>query len=106
MWSLWFIAKRRQLTVRETLKRASRRLTGRKVPPTPRGDNRRQGTIYGVSRDVERGAATKALPSEPAKPTPAAGWLAEEKDRSRSRSPGDSEKPTAKPGKKFGFGFK
>jgi hypothetical protein len=105
MWSLWFIAKRRQLTVRETLKRASRRLTGRKVPPTPRGGNKRQGTIYGVPKDIERGTASKSLPSEPAKHTPASGWLAEEKDRSRSRSPG-SEKPTQKQGKKFGFGFK
>jgi len=91
--------------MRETLKRASRRLTGRKVPPTPRGGTRRQGTIYGVPKDIERGTAPKSSPSEPAKPKPAAGWLAEEKDRSRSRSPG-SEKPTTKLGKKFGFGFK
>lgn len=61
LWGLWFVAKRQQWTLRETLSRASRRLTGRKVPPTPRtpgapkSSNKRQATMYGTD-DLEKGA--------------------------------------------------
>jgi len=62
LWALWFIAKRRQWTIRETIHRASRRLTGRKNPPTPRtprapnSKDKRQATMYGAS-ELEKGSS-------------------------------------------------
>jgi len=87
MWALWYLAKKRQWDVRQSIRRASRRLTGRKVEPkTPRKNNR-GGTVYIKSpppgkrnrdRDVENGTASQTMPTK--------GWLADEKERSRSRS--------------------
>jgi len=90
LWALWFIAKRRQMTMRETISRASRRLTGRKVPPTPRTPrapktptgNKRGATFYGRD-DLEKGA-TKSI------------------DRSRSVTP-EQTKTAAKPSKYDAF---
>jgi hypothetical protein len=117
MWFLWYMAKKRQWKIRESIKRASRRLTGRKVPPrTPRGapptsNANRRGTMYAKPStaprtqqreiDLERGVSSK-----PQKPSP--GWLAQEKERSRSQSPdGELKDGHAQDGgfmKKFGFG--
>jgi hypothetical protein len=73
LWLLWFIAKRRQWTIRETLTRASRRLTGRKAPPpTPKAPAGRRNTslyVHRGDRDVEKAPSTKSS------------------DRSRSTSP-------------------
>lgn len=116
MWFLWYMAKKRQWKIRESIKRASRRFTGRKVPPrTPRGapsasNANRRGTMYNKPSalknqtrdiDLERGVASKHQ-----KPSP--GWLATEKERSRSRSPDDLVKDDAPQAggfmKKFGLG--
>jgi hypothetical protein len=76
LWLLWFIAKRRQWTIRETLTRASRRLTGRKAPPpTPKASTsagRRNTSLYVHRGDRE---ATEKTPSTKGS------------DRSRSASP-------------------
>lgn len=99
MWFLWYMAKKRQWNIRESIRRASRRMTGRKVPPksAPASKNRR-GTVYikptpsakGYSRtqDTERGLSSI---DETAK-LPTHGWLADEKERSRSRSREDDER--------------
>lgn len=116
MWALWYMAKKRQWTIKETMKRASRRLTGRKNHPrTPRavpsssGPNRRATMRAKPSAlknqykdiDLERNVAAKHQ-----KPSP--GWLEAEKERSRSRSPEDDTKDNAsKAGglmTKLGFG--
>jgi hypothetical protein len=96
------MAKKRQWRIRESIKRASRRLTGRKVPPkTPRtvptaSRSNRRTTMYTKPSasskvqhqevDLEKGQSAK----RPQKPSP--GWLASEKERSRSRSPEDGKK--------------
>lgn len=77
------------MTMRETISRASRRLTGRKVPPTPRtprapktpSSNKRGATFYGRD-DLEKG--TKAS------------------DRSRSVTP-EQTKSAPKPSKYDAF---
>lgn len=116
MWWLWYMAKKRQWKIRESIKRASRRLTGRKNPPrTPRAapssNANRRGTMYAKPSaapktrerdiDLEKGVASKNQ-----KPSP--GWLAQEKERSRSRSPDSGEiKETPQAGglmSKLGFG--
>jgi hypothetical protein len=116
MWFLWYMAKKRQWKIRESIKRASRRLTGRKVPPrTPRAapsssHANRRGTVYAKPSaaprtqqkeiDLERGMEQKSQ-----KPSP--GWLANEKERSRSRSPDGELKDGHSQGgfmTKFGFG--
>jgi len=82
LWALWFVAKRRQWTIRETISRASRRLTGRKVPPTPstphapKAGNQRQATVYGSRRleeghkDSDRSRSTTPPIEKPVKATP------------------------------------
>jgi hypothetical protein len=95
MWFLWYMAKKRQWNVRESIRRASRRVTGRKVPPKSTPSNKsRRGTVYANkstsntnTRDAERGIGRS---QEPVKPTH--GWLADEKERSRSRSREDEER--------------
>jgi hypothetical protein len=79
LWLLWFIAKRRQWTIRETLTRASRRLTGRKAPPpTPKAPTGRRNTSLYVHRgDREKTPSTKGS------------------DRSRSVSPEEDEEAAA-----------
>jgi len=81
LWVVWFIAKRRQWTMKETITRASRRLTGRKNPPaTPRTVNRRRNvSVYGT-RDAEKGFDS-----------------ASERSRSRSRTPEEARKEMQKP---------
>ena len=93
MWFLWYMAKKRQWNVRESIRRASRRMTGRKVPPKSSQNNKsRRGTVYvnkstSNTRDMERGPGRN---EDPAKPTH--GWLADEKERSRSVSREDEER--------------
>lgn len=95
MWALWYLAKKRQWNVRESIRRASRRITGRKVPPKSAQKNKStRGTVYvnksnsnTRARDVERGMGRS---QQPIKPTH--GWLADEKERSRSRSREDEER--------------
>ncbi|KIV99354.1 uncharacterized protein PV09_09012 [Verruconis gallopava] len=101
MWWLWYMAKKRQWKIRESIKRASRRMTGRKVPPrTPRvgpSDPRsyRRTTMYVKPSAGPKKAQAKEVDIEKGlKPTP--GWLAEEKERSRSRSPNDVAKEDVK----------
>jgi len=79
LWLLWFIATRRQWTIRETLTRASRRLTGRKAPPpTPKAPAGRRNTSLYVHRgDREKTPSTKGS------------------DRSRSVSPEEDEEAAA-----------
>jgi len=90
---LWFLAKRRNWNIRESIRRASRRLTGRRdtsaanraskanrrgtvmlKPPT---NEHRAPRVAKKDEDLEKGR-------EALKPKP--GWLAEEKERSRSSS--------------------
>ncbi|TID13231.1 hypothetical protein E2P81_ATG10084 [Venturia nashicola] len=95
MWALWYLAKKRQWNVRESIRRASRRITGRKVPPKSAQENKsRRGTAYvnkstsnSRARDVER---VMERSQQPLRPTH--GWLADEKERSRSRSREDEER--------------
>jgi hypothetical protein len=96
MWFLWYMAKKRQWNVRESIRRASRRITGRKVPPKAATTNRR-GTVYVAkssnnnTRDVERGMGGRTQKPKPIL-KPDHGWLADEKERSRSRSREDEER--------------
>ncbi|KAE9974670.1 hypothetical protein BLS_002963 [Venturia inaequalis] len=99
MWALWYLAKKRQWNVRESIRRASRRITGRKVPPKSALQNKsRRGTVYAGNksssntraRDAERGMGRSQQQQQPIKPTH--GWLADEKERSRSRSREDEER--------------
>jgi hypothetical protein len=95
MWALWFVAKRRQWNIRESIRRASRRLTGRKEPRTPRVKSRREGTMFkentGRERDVEKGISAKTLPKQ--------AWAVSDKERSRSSSREDDARgPNKMPG--------
>ncbi|QDS72442.1 hypothetical protein FKW77_009335 [Venturia effusa] len=95
MWALWYMTKKRQWNVRESIRRASRRITGRKGPPKSAQENKsRRGTVYvnkstsnTRARHAERGVGRS---QQPIKPTH--GWLADEKERSRSRSREDEER--------------
>jgi hypothetical protein len=69
-------------------------MTGRKVPPKSSTQNNksRRGTVYvnkstSNARDMERSAGRS---QDPIKPNH--GWLADEKERSRSRSRDDEER--------------
>lgn len=107
------MAKKRQWDVRQSFRRASRRLTGRKVEPkTPTGAKaNRRGTVYvkpapGSKKRVP--GDLESMPEEAKLPT--MGWLADEKERSRSRSrePEDKKDSPAAAGagwkSKIGFG--
>jgi hypothetical protein len=74
--------------MREQLKRASRRMTGRKVPPTPRQMqmNRRHATMYGGDVEKGKGGSSKAKPSR------TKGQVSE-KSSSRSTSPDNDKRP-------------
>ena len=104
LWLLWFLAKRRNWNIRESIRRASRRLTGRRDTGTANQSSKanRRGTVMlkspstndqraprNVNRDedIEKGKAA---------PKPKPGWLAEEKDRSRSSSRENGSKKSKK----------
>jgi hypothetical protein len=83
------MAKKRQWDVRQSIRRASRRFTGRKVEPkTPTGAKaNRRGTVYvkpAPGSKKQRPRDLESMPEENKLPT--MGWLADEKERSRSRS--------------------
>jgi len=88
--------------MKEQLRRASRRMTGRKVPPTPRQMqmNRRHATMYGGESDAEKGRAGRsgAKTSKPKNVGPKT--IIAEESRSRSASPDEETKAS-----KFNFKF-
>jgi hypothetical protein len=82
MWGLWFVAKRRQWTIRQTLKHASTRVVTAMTPRTPRARPPPKDPETGI-RAFMPGKSNKTKPQE--------GWLSDEKD---------APKPVVK---KFGF---
>jgi hypothetical protein len=111
MWFFWYMAKKRQWDVRQSIRRASRRLTGRKPEPRKSSANEnRRGTVYVKQPPASRRQKPADLESVP-ESLPTKGWLADEKERSRSRSREDEERdarlktePTAGWKGKLGFG--
>jgi len=98
VWALWFLAKRRNWNIRESLRRASRRLTGRRDTGTASRSSRanRRGTVMLKSppANTSRTPAKKEKDVDLEKgklPGPKPGWLAEEKERSRSSSREDDK---------------
>jgi len=106
MWLLWYLAKKRQWNVRESIRHASRRFTGCKNPPKNSSANKnRRGTVYTKPAKATDTRAPRAKTVKPSAriqdletgPTgaiklPTHGWLAGEKERSRSRSREDEER--------------
>ncbi|KAF2434352.1 hypothetical protein EJ08DRAFT_676258 [Tothia fuscella] len=111
LWFFWYMAKKRQWDVRQSIRRASRRITGRKVEPKPSAGTKtnRRGTVYVKPAPGSKNQKPRDLESLREDPkVPTMGWLADEKERSRSRSrePEEQKVPSGSAGgwkSKLGF---
>ncbi|KAF2398913.1 hypothetical protein EJ06DRAFT_531976 [Trichodelitschia bisporula] len=103
LWWLWYMAKKKQWDIRGSLRRASRRLTGRRDTTQSARSTNRRGTVFVQQPPASKKRTTGREPDlEAQKPKPATKVHVTEKEAGSSRGPSEDDPVQVKGWGRFG----